>query len=168
MRTCSKCKTEQPDSEFRADMRDKQCKTCKREYQRELRRKGYKPSGKNKRLAEMTPEKRKLWDLMVARCTDVQARIRRYKVAGDKPKPEQLIALWHKQGGCCALTGKPMSLDTGSHWVASVDKIVPDIGYVEDNMQLAAWCANRAKGDMTLDEFESMCFDVVRKVQRLS
>lgn len=168
MKTCRKCHTEQSDDQFRASGRDHQCKSCKSAYQRKLRQSGYKPTGRNKRLASLSQEGRALHDLMVMRCSDIQDRLRRFGGLGSNPGPETLVQLWHQQGGKCGLTGRSMNTEANSPWVASVDKIKPELGYVEGNMQLTCWAANRAKGDLSLEDFEAMCFDVIRKVQRLS
>lgn len=52
----------------------------------------------------------------------------------------------------------------------SIDKIRPEGGYVEGNVQWVAWAVNRAKGDMETDVFVDMCRQVLeyQKVQRLS
>ena len=46
----------------------------------------------------------------------------------------------------------------------------PAKGYVEGNVQWLAWCVNRAKGDLELNDFFDMCEIVLqhRKEQRLS
>ncbi len=160
MRTCSKCNQTKSDDNFRANGKDRQCKQCKADYQRELRRSGYRPSGRNKKLASMDPSDREVYDTMSVRRTDIRNRIRRYNLVGETPDLEVLTSLWLFQQGKCALTGRPMSLESGSPWVVSVDKRDPALGYSVSNMQLSCWAANRAKGDLTHDEFVDMCRDV--------
>ena len=51
MFTCTKCSTYPDQSSFGGWPRNKWCKACSAEYQRNLRAEGYKPSGRNKALA---------------------------------------------------------------------------------------------------------------------
>lgn len=66
-----------------------------------------------------------------------------------------MIDLWVKQGGKCYYTGVPMKLKgyaTGDKHVATVDRIVPELGYVEGNIVLCCSIVNRIKQDLSLDE----------------
>lgn len=62
--------------------------------------------------------------------------------------------LWEKQGGKCALTGATMDLYIGeSYTKASLDQIEPGQGYTHQNVQLVTDWANRAKLQLSVEDF---------------
>jgi hypothetical protein len=84
-----------------------------------------------------------------------------------------LIDMWHRQKGRCALTGIPMS-HTQSHSVkdahmrnVSLDRIDPSLGYVPDNLQLVCLVANMMKWQHSNDGFVYWCRQVTRKADGL-
>lgn len=56
----------------------------------------------------------------------------------------------------CALTGIDLIFETHSPWSLSVDCIVPELGYVINNIQFVCWAANRAKGDLNEQDFSTL------------
>ena len=60
----------------------------------------------------------------------------------------------------CALTG--VYLTTSGPNMISMDRIDPDGGYTQDNIQFTTWVANRAKTDMSIDEFVELCKKVAK------
>jgi hypothetical protein len=67
---------------------------------------------------------------------------------------EDLVTLWHRQQGRCAMSGLAMSLAKGTlkhrnYYKVSVDRIVCDGGYTQDNIQLVCYLYNTAKGTCT-------------------
>ena len=174
---CKRCDTTKPIEEFSKHSGENQyktktsyqyCKLCNAERAREWRKKNknYKGTGAITRIPK---EDRLLVSCLGTRVTDCKARAKKYGSVCSIDK-EYLYKLWQKQEGKCALTGVQMVTEIGSLTCASVDKIEPGKGYVEDNVQLTAWAANRAKGEMSMAVFESMCQRVIQyqKVQRLS
>lgn len=82
---------------------------------------------------------------------------------------EQKKELWDKQKGLCALTGLPMTHSRGNGRIqtnASIDRIDSSVGYEIFNVQLVMWCANRAKGEMQINEFVAMCKAIVKNQNR--
>ena len=80
-----------------------------------------------------------------------------------------LIALWEAQGGKCALTGWSMTMTRRVGIVrtnASIDRIDSLKGYTLDNIQLVCVAANKAKFDLSHDEFVKLCKSVVAKASR--
>jgi hypothetical protein len=64
-----------------------------------------------------------------------------------------LERIWERQGGCCAITGRPLVWDKKRHPDYVVpDQIVPGLGYTEDNVQLVGQRINRIKSDGTEEE----------------
>jgi hypothetical protein len=78
---------------------------------------------------------------------------------------EQLLDLYNKQGGKCALTGRVLSFNTGDINIISIDRIDNNIDYQHDNIQLITWQANRAKHNSSTEEFIALCKDVVKRQQ---
>lgn len=164
MFTCTKCSTTYSDqSHFGSWPRNKWCKACSAEYQRNLRAEGYKPSGRNKALSA-NPDAAMLKHLSRA-INNAAGNCRKL----GRPAPflvvSELHALLVSQGRKCALTGLPLTCEAGSPWVASLDQIEPAVGYVIENVQLVCWAANRAKGDLSREDFLLMCDSVVRLAQ---
>ncbi len=69
---------------------------------------------------------------------------------------EYVLGLWETQQGRCAITGIELTYDSadkdkkGSNM--SIDRIDPVVGYVEGNVQLAAYRVNSMKSDMTEEQ----------------
>lgn len=59
----------------------------------------------------------------------------------------------------CALTG--VYLTTSGPNMISIDRVDPNGGYTPDNIQFTTWLANRAKTNMTTDEFVKLCSQVI-------
>lgn len=71
---------------------------------------------------------------------------------------EDIIELWVRQEGKCALTKLDMSLEAGSRDFAndfgvSLDQIVPKAGYTKDNIQLVCRAVNQIKWNRSEDSF---------------
>lgn len=78
---------------------------------------------------------------------------------------DDLLQIWHAQGGKCALTGVRMTFHQGRGRVrdnCSVDRIDPRKGYTRANIQLVTDRANRAKTDFTHTEFLAFCRKVLQ------
>lgn len=70
---------------------------------------------------------------------------------------EELLAQYVAQGGKCAVSGIPFVLEKRSPWVPSLDQRTPGAGYSVGNVQWVAWAVNRAKGDLCMQDFLTMC-----------
>lgn len=79
-----------------------------------------------------------------------------------------LLLLWEEQEGKCALTGWPLATAVESNlknpYLLSIDRIVPDRGYVVGNVRLLCWMVNRAIGEWGQAMFSEMC-SLVSKTQ---
>lgn len=77
---------------------------------------------------------------------------------------KHLRDLWRAQNGRCAYTGRPMTINGYQEKdpnALTIDRITPAKGYVVGNIALACSLANRAKQDMTSQEFLSFCNEVL-------
>ena len=79
---------------------------------------------------------------------------------------DDLFELWSEQRGLCAYTGWPMTTQTGSKFVVSLERIDSTRSYTRDNVVLICWAANAAKGKMTHAEFVQLCCAVTIKANQ--
>lgn len=180
---CTTCGREKPLEDFgkhRGKANDRSsCKECERNYQKEYRKKNLEKSRKQSReymarTRQSTEGREKL--LATQRKTWKNGGRERQQSYLDSLKESnffkwkarksyiwltenQLRELWEKQGGRCALTGRP--LDTS----AELDHIVPKTRGGQDSLENAQWLcheANQAKRNMLDSEFLSLCQEVVQ------
>jgi hypothetical protein len=75
-----------------------------------------------------------------------------------------LLKLLKEQNGKCALTGWDLEFSRGGTFGSgtnplgcSIDRKDSSKGYVEGNVQLVCWKANKIKSDLTDREFKELC-----------
>ena len=137
------------------------CKDCLAEKARQWRkaRPGYKGSG----LTSKYPvTERLLLSAIRNRIMDAKYRNKRNPERSFDINADYMYELYIQQNRKCTLTGVALSLDKKTPLTLSIDKIIPENGYVQGNVQWVCWAANRAKGDMSLQNFISMCRSVLR------
>lgn len=74
---------------------------------------------------------------------------------------QDVLDLWEKQGGRCALSGVLLTYNQGGHYNgnkrgdfnASIDRINTKGPYVKTNVQLVAWRVNSMKNDLSEEMF---------------
>lgn len=65
---------------------------------------------------------------------------------------DYLLELWKKQDGRCAISGKELSCNFNDLFGVSIDRIDPNVGYMEGNVQLVCQAINFAKNKYSNDE----------------
>lgn len=85
-------------------------------------------------------------------CSPSRAK-RGYRVKENDLTIEFLLDLWNKQQGICPITGLPLKSKSGDPCSASIDRIDPDRGYLQDNVILACKWANLGRGRCSIEEF---------------
>ena len=138
------------DGSIKYTTHDSRCKTCLTDYQRKMR----------------------------TRSVDVYCRtlIRQLK---HRPKVQDipfdlsdtdLIDVWNKQEGKCFYTGYPLDLTltkqerNAPHILyPSIDKQIPELGYVTGNVVWCVYAVNRLKNDLSHDKFVKLCSIVVNR-----
>jgi hypothetical protein len=70
---------------------------------------------------------------------------------------DDLLELWNRQKGLCALSGYPMAYTTGDWYKVSIDRIDSNQGYTRNNRQLVCRLVNRAKSNRDNAEFIALC-----------
>jgi hypothetical protein len=74
-----------------------------------------------------------------------------------------------EQNGKCALTGWNLEFTRGGEksrsnpMVCTIDRIDNSKGYIQGNIQLTCWVANKTKSTMSNSEFIDMCKDIAKK-----
>lgn len=139
------------------------CKSCNAARAREWRkaRPGYRGSGLLKKVPK---EDRLLMSAIRSRLSCAKRRS-----GGEVLSAEAAYEIFLKQERRCALTNVRITLEKGHPLCISLDQIIPGQGYTVDNVQWLAWSVNRAKGDLTTEQFIDMCKAVLQqKEQRLS
>ena len=79
---------------------------------------------------------------------------------------DSLLKLWEEQEGFCKLTGLKMShsiLEGKIKTNLSIDRINPNLGYVENNVQLVCNAANVMKSNMSTEELIDLCKLIIEK-----
>jgi hypothetical protein len=85
---------------------------------------------------------------------------------GDCLSLDALETLWFAQGGKCALTGWPMTMELAKGVVptnCSIDRVDSLQGYIPGNVQLVCRAVNVAKHDLSPNDFLALCRAVVEK-----
>ena len=188
---CSKCKVTKPLTDFSVHSRksnnplkrgttigqknvreddvklNSRCKSCCAEDQREFRKRhkeltgstDYRGSGKTTRYPA---EDHELISAIRRRLTQTKTNAKKRDVTCNLSE-EYLYELFKQQKGICALSGVPIQIEGNSNLRLSIDKITPDKGYTEGNVQWTIFAANRAKGDLTQDDFVELCKLIIER-----
>lgn len=78
-----------------------------------------------------------------------------------------LLKRWKDCDGMCELTRIPMILGASgrNRYAVSVDRIIPEKGYVKDNVRLITYGLNIAIQDRGLEEFKSLSEDILNNIK---
>lgn len=128
------------------------CKRCFGNYQASLRDQVISDNGLTR---EEYDHLRRLFASSMAASAAREARFRVHLL-----NLQDVIDLWVKQKGLCALSGLPMKIglhNKGSLRVPSIDRIDSGIGYEVGNVQLLCWGVNLMKQDLTVKDFRFYC-----------
>lgn len=139
----------------------KTCLACEAERAREFRKKhkNYRGSGKLKSIPD---EHKFLMSTIRAKVQHAKQNIKRLNRPFDIDA-DYIYDLWKQQNNQCVYTGEQFKIVKGHPANLSIDKIVPELGYVKGNIQLVCWAINRAKGDLTHETFIKMCTAVSKR-----
>lgn len=138
----------------------KYCKSCLAHEAREWRaaHKGYDGTGF---YSKYSKEDRKVISAISTRITQSKQNNKRLNRPHDI-NVDYMFELWKQQQGVCKYTNQPLFIEKDHPATLSIDKIIPELGYVEGNVQWVAWAVNRAKGDLDEVTFLKMCAAVTK------
>ena len=135
------------------------CSECFKERRKLLRRKRVTPLKKDRRAYTFEQRIREL------------LRTIKYRKSDSDLTLEFLLELWNKQEGKCFYSGLKMLIpDYGtssgaggrSPFSFSIDKIIPEKGYVKGNVVWCCWAVNAGKNNFSLDDYYKICSEVVK------
>lgn len=170
MKICFKCKQEKPFSSFTPDKRSKDgfhsyCKECNNKRQHEAywknlaesrrknRERDAKDVEKSRQNSKSFWRKKRIED--PAWCLWAGAKAR----AGKKNIPFTISREDIHIPEYCPILGIKLKFDNDKGFrmdSPSIDKIVPELGYTQENIQVLSWRANQLKSNGTLEEFKKL------------
>lgn len=148
-KVCSKCSVDKPFGDFPVHKKtydgfDSWCKQCRKEYSYEVNQS--LDTHLRKKLTSIKEDRRKIFSDLTL---------------------EQLVSLWNKQEGKCAISGVEMSYQRNKRQHnmnnCSVDRIDSSGNYTIDNIQLVCWIVNRMKGENTTEDLIQWCNHIINK-----
>ena len=79
---------------------------------------------------------------------------------------EYLLSLWNDNLGCCAVTGRLFELESSTKGTVnknapSLDRIIPQLGYVQGNVRFVVYILNCAMGEYGLEELRKLAIDIL-------
>lgn len=159
VKTCTKCGQpgEFHKNRLRRDGLHPICKTCIRSYARKPRHVSPK---------ELAAPVCGLRPLLKRRLDHAKRRAHEKRFPFDITM-DYLIALYQKQRGKCAISGRPLQIPVPRHrdekWEnsLSIDRIDSGMGYVKGNVRFVIWAVNVAISNRGLPSFLKLCVDVM-------
>ena len=158
---CRYCHEIKPNNEFVKSKSGKhgtlnKCKACKRQEWHDLDDE-YKKN-KHKQYAQDIQQSVDLRLKYVHNVARTRAKKKGYTF---NISASDLINLWDKQKGICAISKRNLSLETHSKDIVSLDRIDNSIGYQADNIQLVSSTVNIMKGTLNMKELVGYCKDIL-------
>lgn len=120
--------------------------------------KRYRENNKNKFYEAQKERRNNLSGRLGMIFQSAKDRAQRKKIKFDL-SIDDLHALWIKQDGKCAITNLQMELNShkrekANSFIVSLDRIVPELGYTNSNIQLICLAVNRMKWNYDPEQFE--------------
>lgn len=158
-RTCSKCGKSKKNEEFYYHKRRKHymesCKICNNidstNYQKEKR------------------EEKNIKYILTQRAGSIRRDKKKLNITIDKNLSKILFEQWENQNGKCFYTDEPLSLENYSknNFYLTVDRKIPEIGYVKDNVVLCCSIVNKIKTNLELDDLFHWVEKIKNKLNNL-
>jgi hypothetical protein len=106
-------------------------------------------------------------DIRLKRCS-LWGRFKQRKFHAKRKNIEFSITFeWlQKQPLVCYYTGRLLTLNPNNYNTLSIDKIDNEKGYTFENTVLCCHMVNLAKNDMDINEFDQMCRDRVKMLEK--
>lgn len=158
MKTCSKCQTAKPTTEFNKTKTNKDglsylCRDCNREVSKAYRERN------STRYYENQKARRENENVFISQ-TFYSLKTRTSKKGLEVTvTTEYLLKLLQDSEYKCSVTGQAMNLRShprkkANPFKASLDRIDSTKGYTEGNVQWVCWAVNQMKSDKTEAEFQ--------------
>ena len=134
--------------------RDTRCPTCK--------------ALQNKQARLNYSDEKQLYTVLQKRWFGAKRRAGEHNIPFTITK-EDLLELWNKQEGKCAISKIPMTyeLDQGRIFTnVSVDQIEPKKGYTKENIQLICMAVNQLKSDFDMNTILYICKQIIQNYDK--
>ncbi len=175
MRVCRTCDDIKPVDQFAKAKtciggRSRRCLECERRVHASY---ASTPVGQESRAKSYAKQEVDFDAAVRTLCSKAKRRAKIHSIVFDLDS-SQIAEMWHKQGGTCAISGRPMTFlrapahgtgRAGSHKV-TIDRIDSSGGYVEGNFRLACDQANCIKMCLSDDELRSWATDISYHLSR--
>jgi hypothetical protein len=171
---CPKCKEELPISNFETHLEKRPytsyCKSCINLWSKE-------------RLLKLTPEEKAIRlehrrnyqytsykSFFKSSLITIKSRAKIKNIPFDICL-QDLLELAEKQNYKCAISGEPLSFKASSKnhankkFTASVDRIIPELGYIKTNIQLLIFQVNWMKSNLSISELYDMCKKIITTLE---
>lgn len=159
---CKRCKTYRPLSNFYENASDikcrnyysSNCKDCESERKRTKREELY------------DNDKERFIKSLLQGCKTRALKDNKFKF---DLTLDQVLELWDKQNGKCAISGLDMTTIRGKGKMilnASIDRIVPGNDYTISNIQLVCSHVNMMKSDLTEEELLEFCEAIINNKKK--
>lgn len=172
-RICESCKIEKPLTEFRKAKKGYLTRKCKQCSKNKCRNEGcdhvvYGNAEcseccrlKNYGSARTKPpiQRSKAWLNQCLRSTKAcsPSRLKRgYRVKENDLTIDFLMDLLEKQDGLCAVSGLPLQFEYKNCCSASIDRVNPELGYLQDNVVLTCQWVNMGRNRTPIEEFKKI------------
>ncbi len=112
------------------------------------------PKRKRNKLAT-----KQAWLKQCLRSTKLGSNVRNRPVKENDLTLEFLHELWDKQNGRCAVTGLVLLTMSTNICSASIDRVDPDIGYLQSNVILTCQWVNMGRNRTSIEDFKKILND---------
>lgn len=173
---CGRCKLEKPLNEFYSATKQRgYCSSCSKKKSRESY---HKPENRKKRLeynrSSVVVERARAWKAASPRHSlsiSLQRALKRRPCQNPVTRDE-LMEMWSRQGGKCAVSGVRMTWGGGGGrgglpTSISIDRIDSNGGYDVGNVRLVCYCINCFKGcHMNDEDMLEMAMAIVANLEK--
>ncbi len=171
IKECTKCGVEKPYSAFYPDSRATDglrsaCRTCVLD---DTRNRNLGDPEKRKQIVKSSYLRRKADNFLTvdgwARRSYLRiGRRARAKGVPFQMTPEDIIAAWPSDG-LCPILGVPLNISSDEFLNPSVDRLIPDKGYVTGNIAVIATRANTIKNSGSVEEHQRIVDWMTQKLR---
>lgn len=170
---CPKCKNTQPIEKFTNNKNrcSSYCKDCEAAWMKAFRQSKTEDEKAKTKETIRNLKSRDYKTFLSSAIIYIKSRAKRKNIPFNI-SVEDLISLAEEQNFLCALTGDLLSfvaskggINDNRKLTASIDRIVPELGYTKGNIQLVSFKANFMKNSLTLLELYETCEKILLKAK---
>lgn len=167
LKLCNKCKERKERSCFTKDRNKKDglstlCRDCRNKYQKELR------ASRPDVVEGIKLRNERIYATPKGRAKSLYRAMLKRSVRYDENVDFDVEFIEEKiRNGFCEVTGEEFTLDSNEPNSPSIDRVVPDVGYIKDNVRVVTKRFNFLKREMSDLELYEICKKVVDNAEIL-